>query len=121
MMQIKTGIANGLERRHPCLHESRFDANKSGCGLRLGHQSLYATEAAALQARMPAIQSGASLPALQSALQPSCVIIKTLPALSAEPAGIDILPQERARPVLRIADTLVKHVEDRKTDIEPDE
>ena len=39
-----------------------------------------------------------------------CVIKKALSALSAVPAGIDVLFQQWARTVFRIAKTLVQHV-----------
>ena len=48
-------MAQRLDRRHPCLHEG--EARKSDCIVE--PSPLYAAEATALQAGMPAVQSGA--------------------------------------------------------------
>src|SRR5579862_823369 len=49
------------------------------------------------------------------------IIVEAAPRLLAEPAGFDILHQQRAGPVLRIREALVEHLHDRETGIEPDE
>src|SRR3712207_5510920 len=48
----------------------------------------------------------------------SLIIVEALPALAAEPAGIDVLFEEGARAILRIAESFVENVQDRQADIQ---
>src|SRR5262249_4657283 len=51
----------------------------------------------------------------------AAVIVETALGLSPKPAGLDILHQERARPVFGIGQPLVQHLHDRQTSVEADE
>ena len=49
------------------------------------------------------------------------VLIKPAPRLAAEPPGIDHLDQQRARPVLGVAQAALHHAHDVEADVESDE
>src|ERR1043166_6499315 len=49
------------------------------------------------------------------------VLVEPAADLLAEPAGSDVLPQQRTRPVLVIAELAVQHLGDRQAGIEPDQ
>jgi hypothetical protein len=65
------------------------------------------------------------MPVLVSVLSETRLIdsisVKPTPALSPKPAGIHHFDQQRARPVLGIAQPLLQHVHDVEADIETDE
>src|SRR5262249_36620841 len=54
-------------------------------------------------------------------LRVSCVLVEAAPGLTAEPAGVDHLGEERARPVPRIAESVVEDAQDRQARVEADE
>src|SRR6185312_5308991 len=51
----------------------------------------------------------------------AAIIIEAALRLAAEPAGLDIFHQQRARPVLRIRQAFIEHLHHRQTGIEADE
>jgi hypothetical protein len=51
----------------------------------------------------------------------AAVIVKTALRLAAEPAGLDVFHQQRARPVFRIRQALVQHLHDRQAGVQADE
>src|SRR6476469_3925179 len=51
----------------------------------------------------------------------SSVFVETAPRFAAEPAGRDILAEQRRRPILVVAELGVQHFRDRQARIEPDQ
>src|SRR5262245_60373577 len=49
------------------------------------------------------------------------VLVEPAADLLAEPAGGDVLPEQRARPVLVVAELAVQHLGDRQAGVEPDQ
>src|SRR6185369_3235274 len=49
------------------------------------------------------------------------VVVEAAPALAAEPAGLDVLHQQRRRPVLAVAGGVVEYADDVEAGVEPDE
>ncbi|CAD5252737.1 conserved hypothetical protein [Bosea sp. 62] len=51
----------------------------------------------------------------------AAIIVKAALGLAAEPAGLDVLHQQRAWPVLRIGETVMQHLHHRQAGVEADE
>ena len=49
------------------------------------------------------------------------VLVEAAPRLAAEPTRLHVLAEQRTRCVLRVAETLVEHLHDRHTGVEPDQ
>src|SRR5713101_9274596 len=51
----------------------------------------------------------------------AAIVVEAALGLAAEPAGLDVLYQQRARPILGVRQTLMRHLHDRQTGVEADE
>jgi hypothetical protein len=51
----------------------------------------------------------------------AAIVVKTALRLAAEPSGLDVFHQQRARPVFRIRQAFVQDLHHRKASVEPDE